>query len=93
MNYSKPKSIIKRRKAEKALFFDGKWSNNGTITEYTKVSSALQPVWSSAVKIDIRKELTQALMLGGGHDTQAGSGSQSRQCAEGADAHTGPQPR
>ncbi|MGI9481201.1 MAG: lysozyme [Hyphomicrobiales bacterium] len=25
MNWSKPKSIIKRRKAERDLFFDGRW--------------------------------------------------------------------
>jgi lysozyme len=57
MNYSKPVSIIERRKKERDLFFDGTWSNDGTATEYTRVNpKTLVPIWKSAVKVDLSKE-------------------------------------
>lgn len=52
MNYSKPKAIIPRRTKERDLFFDGKWSNNGTILEY-QVSASKQPVNPKAINIEI----------------------------------------
>ena len=61
MNYSKPTSIISRRKKERDLFFKGRWTNKGTILEYTKVSqSSMSPVWSSAKRVDISQELKAA---------------------------------
>lgn len=51
MNYSKPKEIIGRRTKERDLFFDGKWSNNGSILEY-QVSSAKKPVNPKQIKIE-----------------------------------------
>lgn len=57
MNWSKPKEIIPRREKERDLFFDGKWSNNGTVTEYTKVASNGNIIWSSAVKTNIKEEM------------------------------------
>ena len=53
MNWSKPSEIIPRRKAERDLFFTGKWSNDGTMTEYTKVGAGYQPIWSSARKVNV----------------------------------------
>lgn len=53
MNWSSPEEIIPRRKAERDLFFTGKWSNDGTMTEYTKVGAGYQPIWSSARKIKV----------------------------------------
>lgn len=54
MSWSKPKEIIGRRQKERDLFFDGKWSNNGTVTEYTRVKSNGQLDLSSAKKTDIK---------------------------------------
>ena len=61
MAWNKPSEIIGRRKAERDLFFDGVWSNTGTITEYTRVTQKHTPVWSSAKRVDVTKELTALL--------------------------------
>lgn len=61
MNYNKPPEIRPRREKERALFFDGKWSNDGTMTEYTELTSAYTPKWSSAKKIDVREPLDKLL--------------------------------
>lgn len=60
MRYNKPKEIIGRRKKERDLFFEGKWSNNGTMAEYTKLTSKMTPVWSSRKTINVSKELGKA---------------------------------
>jgi lysozyme len=60
MNWTKPSEITRRRAAERDLFFDGKWSNNGTMTEYTRVRPNMQPDWSSAKRISVDKELRAA---------------------------------
>lgn len=39
MNWVKPPEIKGRREAERDLFFDGKWSNNGIMTEYTRLTA------------------------------------------------------
>lgn len=39
MNWKTPPEIEGRRKKERALFFDGKWSNDGTMTEYTRLGA------------------------------------------------------
>lgn len=58
LQWRKPPEIFDRRKKESALFFDGLWSNNGKATVYTRVRKpSYVPVWSSAEKIDIEKEL------------------------------------
>ena len=58
MQWRSPSEIIPRREAERDLFFNGKWSNNGTATVYTKVNKpSYRPNWGSAKKVDIRKEL------------------------------------
>lgn len=53
MSWSKPQEIIPRRKAERDLFFDGKWSNDGKATEYTKVTKSGNIVWSSAKRVQL----------------------------------------
>lgn len=58
MNYKSPKEIIPRRQKEQALFFDGKWSNKGTILEYQNVSKNYQPINPKAINIE--KELKAA---------------------------------
>ncbi|MEO0589095.1 MAG: hypothetical protein AAFZ11_00895 [Pseudomonadota bacterium] len=66
MNWSRPREIIARRKAERDLFFDERWSGDGTILLYSRVNSgrAANPIWSSATQIDIRDELRAALEIG-----------------------------
>lgn len=61
MNWRKPASIIKRREAERDLFFDGKWSNTGMTGEYTEVTSRLTPVWSSRRNVDVKAEVMAIL--------------------------------
>lgn len=52
MLWKNPPEIIPRRQKEADLLFRGVWSNDGTATEYTRVTSSYSPVWSSAIKVD-----------------------------------------
>lgn len=62
MNYSKPKEIIARRKAERDLFFDGKWTTDGKVVEYTRVRKpSRSPDWGSARLVDVRDALREAM--------------------------------
>lgn len=67
MNWSKPREIIPRRKAERALFFDGRWSQDCVVTIYDRVNpkEPRNPVWRSAREIDIRDEVRAALRKAG----------------------------
>lgn len=51
MNYKKPAEIIPRREKERNLFFNGVWSNKGTILEY-QVSASNKPISPKAVNIE-----------------------------------------
>ena len=51
LNWSKPAEIIGRRKAEQALFFDGKWSNNGTALVFDVAKPSYQPTRPKRVNI------------------------------------------
>lgn len=62
MGYSKPASIIPRRRAERDLFFDGVWSGDGRITEYRVRKPGYQPDWGSARKVDISATLDRVLL-------------------------------
>ena len=61
MAWRKPAEIIPRRQAECDLFFDGTWSNKGTIPEYTRVNSKHGPVWSSRVEVEACEALEALL--------------------------------
>jgi GH24 family phage-related lysozyme (muramidase) len=61
MNYSRPREVIDRRKAERALFFDGRWSGDGVVLIYEEVHQNGTPRWSSARQIDIKDEVRAAL--------------------------------
>jgi lysozyme len=63
MEWNKPAEIIPRRQKECDLFFDGKWSNGGTMIEYTRLTAKSTPVWSSAKRINVEKELRAAFAL------------------------------
>lgn len=53
MAWKKPPEIVPRRKAERDLFFEGVWANDGTILEYTKVKNSGQIVWGSAKRVKL----------------------------------------
>lgn len=65
MNYSRPREIITRRKAERNLFFDGRWSGDGVVTFYERVRPNGTIDWRSARLIDIRDEVRAALAKAG----------------------------
>lgn len=65
MNYSRPREIIDRRKAERDLFFDGRWSGDGIVTFYERVRPNGTIDWRSARLIDIRDEVRAALVKAG----------------------------
>lgn len=60
MSWVTPPEIKSRREDERDLFFDGKWSNTGTMPEYTRVTKKMTPVWSSRVNTNVEKELRLA---------------------------------
>lgn len=64
MWYVKPASIRARRQAECDLFFDGTWSNDGTVPEYTRLTKSHTPVWSSRVEHDLTAEIADLLAEG-----------------------------
>lgn len=57
----KVEGLVHRRKKEADLLFRGKWSNNGTVTEFTRLTSKATPDWGSAKIVNIEKELKAAL--------------------------------
>ena len=57
MNWRRPAEIIPRRQKERDLFFEGKWANNGAVTEYAVSKPSYTPDWSSAKKVDITEFL------------------------------------
>lgn len=61
MWYRTPQSIIERRKKERNLFFDGEWTNNGTMTEFTRLTPRRTPVWSSATRIEVGELLAEIM--------------------------------
>ena len=65
MLYCRPTSIIGRREKERDLFFYGKWSNNGTMTEYTRLTSRHTPVWKSGRIINVSTEIGMAFAADG----------------------------
>jgi len=59
MNWRSPPEIIPRREAERDLFFEGRWTNDGKATVYTRVRKpSYTPDWSSATQVDISKEIS-----------------------------------
>ncbi|QEL26165.1 lysozyme [Bosea sp. F3-2] len=61
MAWNKPAEIVERRRKECDLFFGGKWSNNGRITEYTRVTAKMTPDGASAKRVDVRAAIAAAL--------------------------------
>ena len=61
MDWSKPKEIIGRRKCERDLFFDAKWTSDGRVTVYDVAKPSYSPRWSSARQVDVTDELNAVL--------------------------------
>lgn len=61
LHWSRPREIIARRKAERDLFFDGRWSGDGVVLMYDRVRANGTIDWRSAQQIDIRDEVRAAL--------------------------------
>lgn len=61
MNWIRPRELIKRRTAERDLFFDGVWSGDGKATVFKVRKPSYFPSWSSARRIDITSDLEEAL--------------------------------
>lgn len=66
LNWVSPREIIGRRKAERALFFDGAWSSDGLVTLYQRVRKpSYAPDWGSAKQVDIRPALAEVMKAAG----------------------------
>lgn len=61
MNWKSPPEIVRRRAAERDLFFDGKWSGDGTATVYPVSKPSYSPAWSKAKKVDVTAAVKVAL--------------------------------
>ena len=61
MNWTKPKELWERRRKERDLFFDGKWTADGKAAVFQVRKPSYQPSWSSAKRIDITRDLVEAL--------------------------------
>ena len=59
MNWSLPREIIPRRKAERNLFFQARWSSDGLVPIYDVRKPSYQP--GKARLVDIRAALSKAL--------------------------------
>lgn len=57
LSWRKPASIIGRREAEAALFFDGIWRQTDGIPEYTRLTAAHTPDWKSRVVTNAKATL------------------------------------
>lgn len=53
MNWRNPPEIIPRRKKERDLFFDGKWSADGRATIYPVRKPSYQPDFRNGQRVDI----------------------------------------
>jgi lysozyme len=62
MNWTKPKELWERRRKERDLFFDGKWSGDGKATVFQVRKPSYQPSWSSAKRIDVTSAIVEALV-------------------------------
>lgn len=63
MNWSSPREIIGRRKAEQSLFFDRQWTQDGKVVEYRRVRKpSYTPDWKSSHLVDVRDAVRAALV-------------------------------
>ena len=62
MNWSKPSEIIPRREAERDLFFDGKWSGDGTALLVPVAKPSYRPAFAKAVRVDVMGPLRDIMV-------------------------------
>lgn len=51
LDWARPASLFARRKKEQALFFDGKWSQDGTAVVYRVAKPSYQPLGGKRVEV------------------------------------------
>lgn len=61
MNWKSPPEIVKRREAERDLFFKGVWSQDGKTTVFQVRKPSYAPNWGSAKRVDVSSEIKAAL--------------------------------
>jgi lysozyme len=61
MQWKNPPEILKRRQAERDLFFDGRWSNDGKASVIPVRKPSYQPDFAKAKRLDITADLREAL--------------------------------
>ena len=61
MSWNKPREIIGRRTKERDLFFDGKWSNDGTTTVWPVRKPSYKPDWRGGDKVNVIPAMQRAL--------------------------------
>jgi lysozyme len=61
LQWKKPPEILSRRTAERDLFFDGVWSNDGTALVIPVTKPSYQPHFRRAARVNIMAELEAAL--------------------------------
>jgi lysozyme len=61
MDWRRPSSIIERRKKERDLFFDGKWSQTGTAMVWPVRKPRYTPDWSKGTRRDVSADIQEAL--------------------------------
>jgi lysozyme len=61
MQWRKPASIIERRTKERDLFFEGRWTNDGTALVIPVLKPSYQPSFRGAKRVDIRDAVATAL--------------------------------
>lgn len=64
LEWRKPPEIIARREKEAALFFDGKWSNDGRATVYPVRKPSYSPDFRNPERVDIFDDLVALLGSG-----------------------------
>jgi lysozyme len=61
MEWRKPAAIIERRTKERDLFFDGKWSSDGTAIIYPVRKPSYAPNFGQGRRVMVRADLAKAL--------------------------------
>jgi lysozyme len=62
MEWTKDKSLIGRRKAERNLFFDRIWTQDGIVTVWPVKKPAYTPDWAHPEPMDVRNEVRAAML-------------------------------
>ena len=70
MNWRRPPETIPRREKERNLFFDGVWSNDGTVTEYPVKKPGYAPDFGGGKRVEI-KDVLDELLGSNGEDADA----------------------